>query len=146
MRTQLRYESGLVLLRHGERGFAIYLPPKMSAMNPEEIPHEVKDGLVAAVLGGLAMVARLLLSTEPVSIGWVIRRVFAAAITAALVGYAIQDHIQSPGLKMGAVGACGYCAPEALDYLLKYVKARGEKEVAKVTGKPNGKGKAKRRG
>lgn len=117
----------------------------MSAMNPEEIPHEIKDGVVAGVLGGLAMVARLLLSTEPVSIGWVIRRVFAAAITAALVGYAIQDHIQSPGLKMGAVGACGYCAPEALDYLLKYVKARGEKEVAKVTGKPNGKGKANRR-
>ena len=113
-------------------------------MNPEEIPHEIKDGVVAGVLGGLAMVARLLLSTEPVSIGWVIRRVFAAAITAALVGYAIQDHIQSPGLKMGAVGACGYCAPEALDYLLKYVKARGEKEVAKVTGKPNGKSKAKR--
>ena len=118
----------------------------MSAMNPEEIPHEVKDGVIAGVLGGLAMVARLLLSTEPVSLPWVIRRVFAAAITAALVGYAIQDHIQSPGLKMGAVGACGYCAPEALDYLLKYVKARGEKEVAKVTGKSHGKGKAKRRG
>ena len=83
----------------------------MSAMNPEEIPHEVKDGVVAGVLGGLAMVARLLLSTEPVTIGWVIRRVLAAAITAAIVGYAIQDHIQSPGLRMGAVGAAGYAAP-----------------------------------
>jgi phage shock protein PspC (stress-responsive transcriptional regulator) len=118
----------------------------MSAMNPEEIPHEVKDGVVAGVLGGLAMVARLLLSTEPVTIGWVIRRVLAAAITAAIVGYAIQDHIQSPGLRMGAVGAAGYAAPECLDYLMKYIKARGEKEVAKVSVKPNGKGKAKRRG
>jgi len=114
----------------------------MSAMNPEEIPHEVKDGVVAGVLGGLAMVARLLLSTEPVTIGWVIRRVLAAAITAAIVGYAIQDHIQSPGLRMGAVGAAGYAAPECLDYLMKYIKARGEKEVIKVTGKPNGKSKA----
>ena len=118
----------------------------MSAMNPEEIPHEVKDGVVAGVLGGLAMVARLLLSTEPVTIGWVIRRVLAAAITAAIVGYAIQDHIQSPGLRMGAVGAAGYAAPECLDYLMKYIKARGEKEVSKVSGKPHGKGKAKRRG
>lgn len=116
--------------------------------DPESIPKELKDGVIASILGGLAMTARLLLSTEPVSLGWVVRRVFAAAITAALVGYAIQDHIQSPGLKMGAVGACGYCAPEALDYLLKYVKARGEKQVAAVTGKrskPNAKAKAKRK-
>lgn len=119
----------------------------MSAMNPEEIPHEVKDGIVASVLGGLAMTARLLLSTEPVSPGWVMRRVLAAAITAAIVGYAIQDHIQSPGLRMGAVGAAGYAAPECLDYLMKYIKARGDKEVGAVIGKgkSHGKGKAKRR-
>ena len=116
----------------------------MSAMNPEEIPHEVKDGLVASVLGGLAMTARLLLSTEPVTLGWVVRRVLAAAITAAIVGYAIQDHIQSPGLRMGAVGAAGYAAPECLDYLMKYIKARGDKEVGAITGKqPNAKSKAK---
>ena len=115
--------------------------------NPEDIPKEVKDGLVASTLGGLAMVARLLLSTEPVSLGWVVRRVFAAAIRAALVGYGVQDHIASPGLRMGVVGAAGYTAPECLDYLLKYVKARGEKEVAAVAGKPSkphGKGKAKK--
>jgi hypothetical protein len=118
--------------------------------SPEDIPKEVKDGLVASTLGGLAMTARLLLSTEPVSFGWVARRVCAAAITAAIVGYAIQDHIASSGLRMGAVGAAGYAAPECLDYLLKYIKARGEKEVASVSGKPskpNGKKKptAKRR-
>ena len=100
----------------------------------------VKDGLVASILGGLAMGARLLLSTEPVTLGWVVRRVSAAAITAALVGYAITDHISSPGLRMGVVGAAGYAAPEALDYLLKYVKARGEKEVGAIT-KPRGKAK-----
>ena len=113
--------------------------------NPEDIPKEVKDGLVASILGGLAMVSRLLLSTEPVSFGWVVRRVFAAAITASIVGYGIQDHIQSPGLRMAVVGACGYCAPEVADYVLRYVKARGEKEVASVVGKPSkphGKGKA----
>ncbi len=119
-----------------------------SPFNPEEIPPQVKDGIVAGILGGLAMVARLLLSTEPVSIGWLVRRVLAAAITAALVGYGIQEHITSPGLKMGVIGAAGYAAPECLDYLLKYVKARGEREVAAVTaktGKPHGKGKTSKR-
>ena len=117
-----------------------------SPIDPESIPKELKDGVVASVLGGLAMTARLLLSTEPVSFGWVVRRVLAAAITAALVGYGIQDHITSPGLRMAAIGAAGYSAPECLDYVLKYVKARGEAEVAKVTKKPNGKKKpAKRR-
>jgi hypothetical protein len=114
-------------------------------IDPESFPKELKDGVIASILGGLAMTARLLLSTEPVSIGWVIRRVLAAAITAALVGYGIQDHIQSPGLKMGVVGAAGYAAPECLDYLMRYIKARGEKEVAAVTAKakPHGKAKAK---
>jgi hypothetical protein len=113
-------------------------------IDPESIPKELKDGVVASVLGGLAMTARLLLSTEPVSLGWVVRRVLAAAITAALVGYGIQDHIQSPGLRMAVVGAAGYAAPECLDYLMRYIKARGEKEVGAVTAKlkPNGKGKA----
>jgi uncharacterized protein YlxP (DUF503 family) len=116
--------------------------------NPEEMPPEMKDGVVASILGGLAMTARLLLSTEPVSLGWVVRRVLAAAITAALVGYGVQDHIQSTGLKMAVVGASGYAAPECLDYLLKYVKAKGEAEVAKVTKgakRATPKGKPKRR-
>jgi hypothetical protein len=44
---------------------------------------------------------------------------------------------------MGAIGAAGYAAPEVLDYMLKYIKARGEAEVSKVTKKlpSNGKGK-----
>jgi len=105
----------------------------------------VKDGLVASILGGLAMTARLLLSTEPVTVGWVLRRITAAAITAALVGYAITDHIASPGLRMGVVGAAGYAAPEALDYLIKILKARGEAEVAKVTKKPHDKKKPSKR-
>ena len=105
-------------------------------IDPESFPKELKDGVIASILGGLAMTARLLLSTEPVSVGWVVRRVLAAAITAALVGYGIQDHIESPGLKMAVVGAAGYAAPECLDYLMRYIKARGDKEVAAVLGKP----------
>ena len=117
-------------------------PPPLDGDSTQSL---VKDGLVASILGGLAATARLLLSTEPVSIGWVIRRVSAAAITASIVGYGLQDHIASPGLRMAVVGACGYSAPELLDYLSKYIKARGEAEVAKVTKKPNGKKKPTKR-
>jgi hypothetical protein len=118
-----------------------------SPINPEELPTEVKDGVVAAVLGGMAMCARLLLSTTPVSPGWVIRRVLAAGITSCVAGYAIAEHIQSPGLRMGAIGAIGYCAPEALDYLLKAFKARAEKEVGEIAGKKtNGKAKVPGKG
>ena len=112
------------------------MSPPTPPFDPESFPKELKDGVIASILGGLAMTARLLLSTEPVSVGWVVRRVLAAAITAALVGYGIQDHIESPGLKMAVVGAAGYAAPECLDYLMRYIKARGDKEVAAVSGKP----------
>ena len=117
-------------------------------VDPEMFPKELKDGVIASILGGLAMTARLLLSTEPVSVGWVVRRVLAAAITAALVGYAIADHIESPGLRMGVVGATGYAAPECLDYLMRYIKNKGDAEVGpakKPHGKSKAPGKAKRK-
>ena len=114
-------------------------------VDPEMFPKELKDGVIASILGGLAMTARLLLSTEPVSVGWVVRRVLAAAITAALVGYAIADHIESPGLRMGVVGATGYAAPECLDYLMRYIKNKGDAEVGPAK-KPHGKSKAPDKG
>ena len=119
------------------------MSPPVPPVDSEQTQALVKDGLIASILGGLAMTARLLLSTEPVSPGWVIRRVSAAAITAAIVGYGIQDHISSPGLRMAAVGAAGYSAPEALDYLIKIVKAKGEAELAKVTKRIPSNGKKK---
>jgi len=114
-------------------------------IDPESFPKELKDGVIASILGGLAMTARLLLSQEPVSVGWVVRRVLAAAITAALVGYAITDHIESPGLRMGVVGAAGYAAPECLDYLMRYIKNKGDAEVG-TAKKPHGKNKAPGKG
>jgi len=89
----------------------------------------VKDGLIASVLGGLAMTARLLLSTDPVSLGWVLRRLAAASITAVLVGFGIKDQIQSESLRLCVIGICGYATPEVCDFLIKYLKARGEKEL-----------------
>jgi len=108
---------------------------------PDDYNGLVKDGLIASILGGLAMTARLLMSEEPVTIGWVLRRLAAASITAVLVGYGVKDYIASESLRLCVIGGCGYCAPEITDYLIKYVKARGEKEVNNVKIKTRGKKK-----
>jgi len=116
------------------------------AIDPESIPKELKDGVVAATIGAFSMAARLLLSEEKHTWGWVARRVCAASLTAAISGYALTEYISSPGLRMGAIGALAYSSPEVLDSLLRWVKARAEREVEKVSKpKPNGKAKRSKR-
>lgn len=108
------------------------------------IPHEVKDGIIASILGGLAMTARMLLSTDPVSFGFVVRRFFAASITAMLVGLGTKEHFSSTGLWLAVSGGSGYCAPEVADYFLRWVKAKGEAKVREAQGnQPRGKKKSK---
>jgi hypothetical protein len=102
----------------------------------------VKDSIVASILGGFAMTARILLSTEPVTFGFVLRRFLAAAITAAIVGLATKDHFTSTGLWLATVGGAGYAAPEVADYFLRYVKAKGEQKLKEVSG---GKAKPKKK-
>lgn len=118
-------------------------PPPPPAPPMDGLPPEVKDGVIASVLGGLAMTARILLSTEPVSIGFVVRRFFAASITAMLVGLGTKDHFSSTGLWLAVSGGAGYAAPEVTDYLLKYVKAKGDAKLKEVTGSDKTKTKAK---
>ena len=117
------------------------MSPPPPPISPEVVPNELRDGLVASVIGGLSMCARLLLSTEKVSFAWVVRRVLAASITAIVVHAVVQDYIASPGLRIGAIGAISYASPEALDALLRWIKAKAEREVDKVGGKSNGKKK-----
>ena len=110
-------------------------------VDPDQVPQEVKDGLVAGVLGSLAMAARLLLSTEPVTLGWVIRRIFAAGITALFVGFFLQEHVSSVPLRYAIIGVCGYSAPEVADYAARWLKGKMGQEVAKLEkkGKPDAK-------
>lgn len=87
------------------------------------------------------MTARMLLSTEPVSFGFVVRRFLSASITAMLVGLATKDYFSSTGLWLAVSGGSGYAAPEVTDYFLRWVKAKGEAEINKI--KPRGKEKTK---
>ncbi len=115
--------------------------------NPEDIPKEAREGFVAGIIGAMAMTARLLLSQDKQTWGWAARRVAAASITAVLSNYAAQDYITSSSLRTAAVGAISYASPEALDALLRWIKARAEREVEKVAkpSKQNGKAPRKKR-
>lgn len=115
--------------------------------NPEDIPKEAREGFVAGIIGAMAMTARLLLSQDKQTWGWAARRVAAASITAVMTNYAVQDYITSSSLRTAAVGALSYASPEALDALLRWVKARAEREVEKVAkpSKQNGKAPRKKR-
>ena len=115
--------------------------------NPEDIPKEAREGFVAGIIGAMAMTARLLLSQDKQTWGWAARRVAAASITAVLSNYAAQDYITSSSLRTAAVGAISYASPEALDALLRWIKARAEREVEKVAkpSKKNGKAPRKKR-
>jgi hypothetical protein len=92
-----------------------------------------KDSLISSVLGSAAMGARLLLSPEPVGLAWIVRRTLAACITAVFVGLVAQDYIHSKGALYASIGVSGAAAPEIMDFIIKYVRARGEREVSNVT-------------
>lgn len=119
------------------------MSPPPAPIDPESIPKELKDGVVASTIGALSMAARLLLSQEKHTWGWAARRVMAASITAAISGYALTEYISSPGLRMGAIGALAYSSPEALDALLRAVKARANREADRIAGNPKSKPNAK---
>ena len=104
-------------------------------LDPNEVPQEVKDGVVAGLLGSLAMAARLLLASEPVSAGYVLRRILAASITALFIGFFLQEHVASVPVRYALIGACGYSAPEVADFAARWLRSKMGQEVAKVAGK-----------
>lgn len=101
----------------------------------DDLDQMAKDGFASSILGSAAMAARILVSTERMTIGWMIRWATAAIITSAFVGIIAQDYIQNKGALYGAIGISGAAAPELIDFIIKYVKARGAKEVSDVTKK-----------
>jgi len=128
------------------------MSPPPPPIDPESIPKEFKDGVVASTIGAFSMASRLMLSDEKHTWGWVARRVMVASGVACLSGYVLMEYISSPGLRMGAIGALAYASPEVLDALLRAVKARANREADRIAGnpkpakpKPNGKAKRTKR-
>lgn len=104
-----------------------------------------QGAVTSALMGGAAMLARLL-TMERASWGFIVRSVVAAGIAAYFAGEATRD-LFSPnqqGLWMATIGVAGYASPELLSYVLRIVKARGEKIASQEESKARGKKKHRR--
>ena len=89
----------------------------------------VKAGVISMSMGGSAMIARQLLSTDKPTWGYLLRSTFAACITAFFTNYACKDYVQSESLRVCCCGVAGFASPEILNYLLAYIKAKGQAKV-----------------
>lgn len=113
--------------------------------NPDDYSQLAKDSIIASALGSAGMVSRILLSQEQLTIGWIVRRTLAAGLVSILVGFALQDQVQSMTMRFAAIGLAGASAPEVLDAAIAYAKKRAGVEVAKVGKKTNAKPKRNKR-
>lgn len=84
----------------------------------------LKQGVIAAALGGAAMVSRQLLSTDRPSFGYLVRSGVAACVTAYFVNFAARDYVQSENLRVCICGIAGFASPEILNYGLQFLEAK----------------------
>jgi len=92
------------------------------------------------------MVARMLLSTEPLTFGWIVRRLIAASLIGIFAGFALQEHVTSLVMRFACIGLAGAAANEIMEGAIKWLKNRINKEVDDVTKvKSNGKTKRAKR-
>ena len=92
----------------------------------------IKAGIIAAALGGSAMIARLLLQSERASLGFIVRSSFAACVTAYFVNLGARDYITSESLRVCVCGIAGFAAPEIQNYGLEFLKAKMQGKVAEA--------------
>lgn len=95
--------------------------------DPQDVSTILKDSAISGALGGLAMVARLMLSTEKASWGYVARRILMASIVGFFASMAVRDYITSVKLQFAVVGALSYAGPEVCDFVLSYLRAFGSR-------------------
>jgi hypothetical protein len=89
----------------------------------------MKDGITSAALGAGAMTARLLADRERKSVGYIARRIGIACIIGFFSSMVIREYIHATGLQFAVVGALSYAGPEVCDFVLQYVRAKGDAEI-----------------
>ena len=121
--------------------------PSFETVTSEEA---LKQGVISAALGGSAMVARQLLSTDRPSWGYLLRSGVAAMVTAYFVNFAARDYVQSENLRVCICGIAGFASPEILNYGLQFLEAKmkgkvqeAQKGLSKASKQPKKKKKTK---
>ena len=82
------------------------------------------DGAKSAALGAGAMTARILMSNEKQSFGYVARRMGVACIVGFFSSMFVAEYISSIKLQFCCVAALSYAAPEVCDFTLNIVREK----------------------
>ncbi len=125
-------------------------PPLESLKKPDDLQAVLEafksGGWLTGFVGAGGMIARLLLRPEDgMTIGKAIRHTLAAFITAMSVWYVIRDADVAGQFKAGCYGISGMAAPEILDGLLRWVKAKADAKVSEAKKGSNAPKKRKRK-
>lgn len=111
-------------------------PPDDPTQGASLIEQLKAGGFTAVLIGMAGMVARILLSNDQtMTWGKAARHVLAAGIVAWLVSQGLQEVAMAEGLKTACLGIAGATATHIVDFVIEWVKAKGQSEVAKLTPK-----------
>jgi hypothetical protein len=100
------------------------MTPPIQPPDPEEMNRLLADGAKSAALGAGAMTARILMSNEKQSFGYVARRMGVACIVGFFSSMFVAEYISSIKLQFCCVAALSYAAPEVCDFTLNIVREK----------------------
>lgn len=101
-------------------------------MNPEDISPEVKQGVLAGLLGMMGMAVKIILTDEKLKIGKVLTKLFVAVVVAVLSGFALDSYIENKKMLWALNGLSGYMALEVVAWAEGVVRARLSGELNKA--------------
>ena len=96
---------------------------------PEPSPLWI-DAALSGLLGILAGTVRWLMSPDQQSLGTIVRHLLVAGITAGFAGLAVQDLIDSDGLRFAAAGSTGYAGVALWDLASQRLRALVDRWLA----------------
>lgn len=95
----------------------------------------LKQGVIAAALGGSALIARQLMSPEKASWAYLLRSALAAMVTAYFVNQLSRSYVEQENLRVCICGVAGFAAPEIQQYGLQFLKAKMQAKVQEAEAK-----------
>lgn len=119
-------------------------PVPASGLETVTSDEAVRQGIIASLLGVLAMLARLLMSTDKASIGYIFRSSVAAGLTAYFVNEGSRSYVEEENIRVFICGVAGFASPEILSYGLGWLKLKMQGKVAEAKGQISNGGKEKK--
>lgn len=95
---------------------------------PDDLPPEIRDGLLAALIGSVSFLVRVACSTEKHSLGYIARRTIIAGLCSLFVGLATKSYFHSDGMAFASAGCSGYASVELVEAGLAWLRRQGKQK------------------